>query len=161
MGRRSDEGVPVATANAPRARPTAEDEDVWATGGALPGNGWLLFAATVLGLAGVMRIIDALWAFNYKGGLPHRLQDGVLGDNIKTYAWVYLIVGAILLVASFLVVVRSQVGRWVGYFAATLGGLSAATWMPYYPVWSLTYVGIAVVTFYALARYGSRPPRLR
>src|SRR5437660_355005 len=102
MGRRSDEGVPVATANAPRARPTAEDEDGWATDSTLPGNGWLLFAATVLGLGGVMRIIDALWALNYKGGLPDRLQDGVLGDNIKTYAWVYLIVGVILLVASVL-----------------------------------------------------------
>jgi hypothetical protein len=29
-------------------------------------------------------------------------------------------------------------------------------WMPYYPIWSLTYVGIFVLTFYALARYGGR-----
>ncbi len=29
-------------------------------------------------------------------------------------------------------------------------------WMPYYPVWSLVYVAIAVLTFYALARYGGR-----
>ena len=30
------------------------------------------------------------------------------------------------------------------------------TWMPYYPIWSLTYVAIAVLVFYTLARYGGR-----
>jgi hypothetical protein len=39
-----------------------------------------------------------------------------------------------------------------------VGGVSAITWMPYYPVWSLTYVALAVLVFYALARYGSREP---
>ena len=35
------------------------------------------------------------------------------------------------------------------------------TWMPYYPVWSLTYVAAALLVFYALARYGSRDPHGR
>jgi hypothetical protein len=34
--------------------------------------------------------------------------------------------------------------------------VSAMAWMPYYPIWSMTYIGIAVFTFYALARYGGR-----
>jgi hypothetical protein len=29
-------------------------------------------------------------------------------------------------------------------------------WMPYYPVWSLVYVAIAVLVFYALAAHGAR-----
>ena len=33
--------------------------------------------------------------------------------------------------------------------------------MPYYPIWSMTYIGIAVFTFYALARYGGREPTMR
>lgn len=28
--------------------------------------------------------------------------------------------------------------------------------MPYYPIWSLTYVGMVVLVFYALAKYGGR-----
>ena len=31
------------------------------------GSGWLVLAGTVLGLAGLMRIIDAIWAFRYNG----------------------------------------------------------------------------------------------
>jgi hypothetical protein len=122
--------------------------------GAEGGFGWLFFAGTVLGLAGLMRIIDAAWAFGYHGDLPDNLKDGVLGSNLKTYAWTWLIVGIILLASSFLVLARSQFARWVGLVAAAIGALSAMTWMPYYPIWSLTYVGVAIIVFYALARYG-------
>jgi hypothetical protein len=120
------------------------------------GTGWLIFAGTILGLAGLMRIVDSFWAFGYKGALPDGLQNGLLGSNLKHYAWAWLVVGIILLVSSFLILARSQFGRWVGYIAAVIGGLSAMIWMPYYPVWSITYVGIAVLVFYALARYGGR-----
>ena len=123
------------------------------------GSGWLFFAGTVLGLAGIMRIVDSIWAFSYKGTLPDNLQNGVFGSNIKNYAWTWLIVGIVLVLSSFMILVRSQFARWIGFFAATIGGVSAMAWMPYYPVWSLTYVGIAVLTFYALARYGGRELR--
>jgi hypothetical protein len=122
------------------------------------GLGWLVFAGTVLGLAGFMRIIDAIWAFSYKGALPENLEDGVLGSDLKTYAWTWLIVGIILVVASSLVLMQSQIARWVGFVAAAIGGISAATWMPYYPVWSLTYVLLAVLVFYALVRYAGPLP---
>ena len=120
------------------------------------GGGWLFFAGTILGLAGLMRILDSIWAFRYHGAVPDGLKDGVLGSNLKNYAWTWLIVGVILLASSFLVIARSQVGRWVGYIAAVIAAVSAMTWMPYYPIWALTYVGIAVLVFYALARYGGR-----
>jgi hypothetical protein len=103
-----------------------------------------------------MRIIDALWAFRYKGSLPDNLQAGVLGSNIKTYAWTWLIVGIVLIAASVLILYRSQFARWIGFIAAAIMALSAMTWMPYYPVWSLVYVAIAVMVIYALARYGGR-----
>ncbi len=121
------------------------------------GFGWLVFAGTILGLAGIMRIIDAIWAFRYNGALPENLQDGVLGSDLKNYGWTWLIVGIILVIASGLLLVRSQIARWVGYIAAAIGGISAVTWMPYYPIWSLMYVGLAVIVFYALIRYGARP----
>ena len=120
------------------------------------GSGWLFFAGTMLGLAGIMRIFDSIWAFGYKGALPDGLKDGILGSNLKHYAWAWLIVGVVLIVSSVLVLARSQFARWVGFIAATVAAVSAMAWMPYYPVWSLTYVGLAVLTFYALARYGGR-----
>ena len=125
------------------------------------GGGWLFFAGTVLGLAGVMRIFDAIWAFAYHGNLPDGLKDGLLGSTLSNYAWLWLCVGAVLILSSFLVLVRSQFARWIGIGAAFIGALSAMTWMPYYPIWSLTYVGMGVLVIYALMAYGGRVESMR
>src|SRR4051812_39205862 len=82
--------------------------------GADEGVGWLLFAGTVLGLAGAMRIIDAFWAFSYHGAIPAGLQDGLLGSNLDNYGWLWLAVGIVLLASSFMVLIGSQFARWVG-----------------------------------------------
>ncbi len=121
------------------------------------GMGWLFFAGTVLGLAGIMRLVDAVWAFRYNGALPENLKDSVFGDNLTTYAWVWLLVGIVLILASFLILTGSQLARWVGYIAAAIAAVSAMTWMPYYPIWALTYVFIAMLVIYALSAYGDRP----
>jgi hypothetical protein len=122
------------------------------------GIGWLLFAGTMLGIAGIMRIFDSVWAFGYSGALPEGLKDTVIGSNLTTYAWLWLGVGSLLLVSSFLVVVGSQFGRWVGIVAASIASVTAIFWMPYYPVWSLVYIGLSIMVIYALAVYGGRVP---
>jgi hypothetical protein len=120
------------------------------------GEGWLFFAGTVLGIAGIMRIIDGIWALSYDSSLPDRLQDGLLGDNLDNYGWLWIAVGVLLILASFGVLARSQLSRWIGGIGAAIAAITAMAWMPYYPVWSLVYVAIAVMVIYALARYGSR-----
>ena len=144
----------IGQANAPGTAP--DTLEVYRSDPLSTGDGWLFFAGTILGLAGVMRIIDAIWAFAYNGALPASLQDGLLGSNLNNYGWTWLVVGCVLILSSFMIISRSQFARWVGYAAATLGAVSAMTWMPYYPVWSLVYVGMAVLVFYALAKYGGR-----
>ena len=120
------------------------------------GDGWLVFAGIVLIVAGVMRVFDAIWAFRYHGALPSNLQDGIFGHNLKTYGWVYLVVAIILILAGFGVMVRSQLSRWIGILGAAIAAISAIWWMPFYPVWSLTYVAIGVLVIYGLAAYGGR-----
>ena len=138
---------------------TSRSTDVYAYDEAPTGSGWLFFAATVLGLAGLMRIVDSIWAFGYNGALPANFKDGILGSNLTTYAWLWLIVGIILLISSFLVLSRSQFARWIGMIAAGIAAISAMTWMPYYPIWALTYVVIALLAIYALAAHGGRVSR--
>jgi len=118
------------------------------------GTGWLIFAATMMGISGVMRILDAVWAFRYHGALPENLQNGTLGSNLHTYAWLWLVVGIVLVVSSFAVLNGSQFGRWVGIAAAAVAIISAVVWLPYYPVWSLIYVALGTMVIYALATYG-------
>jgi len=154
----STQNSPIATGTGRAQKGQPDTLEVYRDEGDVRGGGWLFFAGSVLGLAGLMRIIDSIWAFTYNGALPASLKDGLLGSNLNNYGWTWLIVGCILIGASLMVLVGSQFARWIGYFAAGIAALSAMTWMPYYPIWALTYVGLAVLTFYALAKYGGRQP---
>jgi hypothetical protein len=116
-------------------------------------SGWVRFASIVLIFAGIMRVLDSIWAFRFDGSLPANLDGGTLGSNLNTYAVVYLVVGALLIVTGIYVLMRSQLFRWVGIVAGIIGGLSGAVWLPFYPVWSLVYVGIAVLVVYGLAAH--------
>ncbi len=123
------------------------------------GEGWLIFAAIVLGVAGIMRIFDAIWAFRYHGVLPQNFEDAIFGHSLKTYGWVYLIVAIVLILSAFGVVARSQVSRWIGIFAGAILAISAIWWMPFYPVWSLTYIFVGILVIYGLAAHGGRESR--
>jgi hypothetical protein len=123
------------------------------------GLGWLVFAGTILGLAGVMRIFDALWAFRYDGAVPDGLEGALFGTSLSTYGWVYLAVGTVLILSSFAVLSRSQLARWIGILAGAVMAITAIWWMPFYPVWSITYVLLGVLVVYGLAAYGGRSSR--
>ena len=120
------------------------------------GEGWMIFAAVALGVAGVMRIFDSIWAFRYHGAVPEDLQNALWGHTLKNYGWLWLVVGIILILCAFGVMARSQISRWIGIFAGAVAAISAIWWIPYYPVWSLVYIAIGIFVIYALAAYGSR-----
>jgi hypothetical protein len=97
--------------------------------------------------------------------LPRRSSDGlqgaVLGHSLTTYGWIWLITGVILIAAGALLFgpgdrPASEISRWVGIIAASLGAISAAFVLPYYPVWSLLYVIISVMV--GLRAIGSLRP---
>jgi hypothetical protein len=121
-------------------------------------DGWILFAGIVLGVAGVMRLFDAIWALHYHSALPQNFDNAIFGHTLRTYGFVYLFVAIILIFCAFGVLARSQFSRWIGIFAGALLSISAVWWMPFYPVWSLAYIFVGILVIYALAAYGAREP---
>jgi hypothetical protein len=128
-------------------------------------SGWLTFSAVVLILAGIMRVLDAIWALGYNGALPDNLQGALLGHSLKTYGWVWLVTGIILILAGALVLgpgdrPSAEISRWIGIIAAGLGAISAMFVVPYYPVWAIIYIVIAIMVIYGLsAHYDEQTPR--
>jgi hypothetical protein len=121
------------------------------------GEGWLLFAAIVLMTAGVMRIFDALWAFDKDDELTTNLQVILWDDSLDAYGWIWLVVGVLLVVAGFGVLSGSETARWFGIFMAAISAISAFLWIYAFPIWSLVGVLISVGVIYALAAYGGGP----
>jgi len=116
--------------------------------------GWVTFSAVVLVIAGIMRILDAIWAFSYNGPVVDNLHQAIFGRSLTAYGVIWLIVGIILVAAGLLLIMGgglgAEVSRWVGVVAAAIGAITAVSWLPYYPVWSLIYIGLAVLVIYGL-----------
>jgi hypothetical protein len=121
-----------------------------------PGIGWLFFAGTVLGLAGIMRVFDGIWALRFDGAVPDDLEGALFGTSMSTYGWVWIIVGVVLIGSSIAVLGRSQFARWIGIIAGAIMAVTAIWWMPFYPVWSLVYILIGILVVYGLAAHGGR-----
>jgi hypothetical protein len=120
------------------------------------GDGWLVYSGIALMTVAVMRVLDGIWALRYDGPVPERLQDAVLGHDLTTYGWVWIVIAVILFGAGIAVFGRSQLGRWIGIVAAAIGAISAVMWLPYYPVWSLAYILLDFSVIYGLGVHGSR-----
>jgi hypothetical protein len=119
------------------------------------GAGWRKFAGIVLGIGGVMRLVDSYWSFRYSGALPDNLEGALFGRSLSTYGWLYLVVGVLVILAAFGVVLqRSQAARWFGVVAGGVIAVTSALWLPFYPVWSLIYIALGIAVVYALVVYG-------
>ena len=117
-------------------------------------SGWLTFAGVLLIVTGIMRILDSIWAFSFNGTVVDNLHGAILGHSLTTYAVIWLIVGITSVVTGYLVLrpgsLSAEVSRRVGMGVAGFNAILAMSWMPYYPVWSLVYIGMGIVIIYAL-----------
>jgi hypothetical protein len=140
----SQGGKPVATVTRDDALEFDEEK----------GFGWLLFAATMLGLAGVLTLLNGIMGLS-KSKFYTANASYVFSD-LRTWSWIMLAVGALLIVAAMGVFSGSGFARWFGIFAAGLNALGQFAAIQAYPFWSLMVFALDVLVIYALAVYGGR-----
>jgi hypothetical protein len=121
-----------------------------------PGAGWLTFASVMLGLSGIFKIFDALWAFKYDDEVSSQVQTILFEHDLGSYGWVWLIVGILLLAAAFAVLRGAQWARWFGLIAASIATISFLPWIYFQPFWTLVSLAMSISVIYALAVYGGR-----
>jgi hypothetical protein len=121
-------------------------------------SGWLTFSGIVLIIAGVMRVLDAIWAFRYNGAVVDNLHDAIFGHSLTTYGWIWLIVGILLILSGSAVMGTKRgagvtMARWFGVVAAGVAAITAMSWMPYYPAWSAVYTAVGALVIYGLVAH--------
>jgi hypothetical protein len=79
----------------------------------------------------------------------------VFGD-LRTWGWITLIIGALLLLAAAGVLAGNQLARWFAVAVVGLNAIGQMFFIPAYPFWSLTIIAIDVVALWGLCAYGSR-----
>jgi hypothetical protein len=118
------------------------------------GFGWLLFAATMLGLAGVLSVIDGIVALS-KSSFYSANAHYVFSD-LRTAGWIAIILGALLIVAAMGVFSGSGFARWFGIIMASLSLIGHFTAVQAYPFWILIMITLDILVIYALAVYGGK-----
>ena len=117
------------------------------------GSAWIGFAGVMLIIVGALDIVNGLNALDHKNSLP---SGALMYSNLKTWGWIMLIWGIIVVLAGFLVFSRNQFGRWIGVIAATIAMIVNMTWVFAYPIAALIEVFLAALVLYALIVYGGK-----
>jgi hypothetical protein len=111
-----------------------------------PGAGWNTFAALLLIFAGVMQMVNGLWALDRQDTPVDSL---FWGNNLEAWGWLYLIAGAALVVVGLSIFRRAPWAVLAGIALAFLGAMVNLFWLFSYPL-----VSVPAIALYLLAAYG-------
>jgi hypothetical protein len=116
--------------------------------------GWIVFAAIVLALLGVLNGIYGIAAIAGSDVYVHDAKY-VLG-SLEMYGWLMLAIGVVQVCASLAVLAFVQWARWVGAASAAANALVQLLVMPAAPVAALILFATDVLVVYGLVAYGQR-----
>ncbi|MGH3013409.1 MAG: DUF7144 family membrane protein [Gaiellaceae bacterium] len=115
------------------------------------GRGWIAFAALILIVAGVMDILNALWALDAQD----TAVDALFWDNnLEAWGWFYLVVGIVLVVTGAFIFRRAPWAGAVGIAVGCIGAILNIFWIFTFPLASILLVTLNLIVVYALTTYG-------
>jgi hypothetical protein len=80
--------------------------------------------------------------------------DYVFKLDVTTWGWIHLLLGIFVVLAGLALFQGAVWTRTVGVILAGIGALIGFAWLPWYPIWSIIFVTIAVFVIWALAVHG-------
>ena len=121
------------------------------------GFGWKVFAGIMILIVGALNVFDGLVGLTQENYIK-QFTNGQLPitNNVKTWSWVVLILGIIMILAGFLIFSGNMFGRVVGILVASLNLLVQLAYLNHNTFWSLTMILIDILVIYGLAAHGGR-----
>jgi hypothetical protein len=116
--------------------------------------GWIYFAAAVLVVSGIFHAIEGLVAL-FKDDIYAVAPSGlVVSIDYSAWGWLYLAVGAALIVVGMALFSGQTWARVVAIILAALSAIANFLFIPAYPVWGLVVIALDVMVIYALCAHG-------
>ena len=110
------------------------------------------FAAIMLALAGFWNIFEgAVAAF---GSKVYTANATYVFSDLRTWGWIILALGILLVVAAGSLLNGGQVARWFAICVAGLNAIGQLMFIHSNPFWSLAMFTIDLLVIYSLAVYG-------
>ncbi len=115
--------------------------------------GWVYFASFMMILLGVLQGISGL-AGIFHGSYYLVTQSHLLVFDFRTWGWINLILGVIILIAGFELLRGAVWARIVGVFLAILSFAANMSFINAYPIWSIIMMIVDVLIIYGLSVHG-------
>ena len=116
-------------------------------GSAVEGSSYSNFAGIFLFVVGLFNILEGvitLWRKEYFA------DSSVVFANMQTWGWIYLVVGVVQVLAGWLVLSRSSVGRWVGILIVIVSMMVSFMAIGVYPFWTFIILAIDAIVLWGL-----------
>ena len=118
--------------------------------------GWTVFVGAILLLVGCFNVIWGLMALIRPRIITVSTQNVVILD-IKSWGWAYIVVGALMVVASVGLLTLHSWGRWLAIGFATFNALILMAYFTAYPLWSLLMIVLNIVVIHQLSSRWQQP----
>lgn len=117
-----------------------------------PSYGWKSFCGILLMLVGFLNIIDGLVAITRTDQVKSQIEKELpLTSNVKTWGWVVLIIGVIVVFAGFGLIAGSTWARVVGILVASVNLIVQVGWLSHHNFWSFVVILLNILVIYGIA----------
>ncbi len=123
-------------------------------------SGLMLFAAAMLLTVGLFQILQAIAALA-NDDIVVRGPEYTYHFDLTTWGWVHLLIGVVLMAIGAFLFTGAAWARWAGIVVAVLAMAANFMWLPYYPFWAITLIGLNVAVIWALAVVEVEPDFVR
>jgi hypothetical protein len=114
-------------------------------------SGWAVFAGVLFLLDG---IFHGMWGIAAIANDDNFVSDELLFGDLSLWGTFYLIVGALQLLAAWLIAQARRSGQILGLVLAGLSAINAMFTFAAYPLWSATILILDLLVIYGLAVHG-------
>ncbi|GGX91880.1 DUF7144 family membrane protein [Streptomyces fructofermentans] len=112
-------------------------------------GGWLVFAAVLMILGGLMALFAGISAIA-DDDVFATTRNYVFAFDLTAWGWIHLVVGLVVTLAGVALFQGAVWARAVGVVVATLSLIANFLWLPYTPFWAATLIALNAVVIWAL-----------
>ncbi len=115
--------------------------------------GWTTFAAFMMIMIGGFHVVAGIVAI-VNDEFYAVTKEYVFQFDATSWGWIHLILGIVVLLAGFGLFSGAVWARTVGVIMALISAFVGFAWLPWYPLWGIVIVAIAVSVIWALTAHG-------
>ena len=113
-------------------------------------SGWVTFAGVTGLVVGGYNALSGIAALSDDDTLAAQASEVLYGIDLTFWGWLWLLVGALQILAGVLVLRRNEWGRALGVTIAGLSALITVFVIFVFPLWSIAVLSLDALVIYAL-----------